>query len=58
MKRLLYTFLFAIGVTGLVTAQESVIPNPDPNAPDMKFESEVIDFGLVEYDANGIREFK
>lgn len=39
-------------------AQESVIPNPDPNAADIKFESEVIDFGTIEWDANGLREFK
>ncbi len=48
----------AFGLTLAVNAQESVIPNPDPNAPEMKFESEVIDFGVVDYDANGVREFK
>lgn len=30
----------------------------DPNAPDIKFETEVLDYGTVDYDANGIREFK
>jgi len=39
-------------------AQESVVPNTDPNAPEIKFDSEVIDFGTVDYDANGLREFK
>lgn len=58
MKKLLYSLFLAIGLSFASNAQESVIPNPDPNAPDMKFESEVIDFGTVEYDANGIREFK
>lgn len=39
-------------------AQESVVPNTDPNAPEIKFDSEVIDYGTIDYDANGIREFK
>ncbi|MFO0357124.1 MAG: DUF1573 domain-containing protein [Sphingobacteriaceae bacterium] len=58
MKKLLYSLFLAIGLYFASNAQDSVIPNPDPNAPDMKFETEVIDFGTVEYDANGIREFK
>lgn len=41
-----------------LNAQESVIPSMDPNAPEMKFETEVIDYGMVDYDANGLREFK
>ncbi len=41
-----------------VGAQESVVPNLDPNAPDIKFESDVLDYGTVDYDSNGIREFK
>ncbi len=39
-------------------AQESVVPDNDPNAPEIKVENEVLDYGTVEYDANGIREFK
>ena len=31
---------------------------PDPNAPVMVFESEVLDYGTVEYDGDGTREFK
>lgn len=58
MKKLLFGLFLALGLSFASNAQESVTPNPDPNAPDMKFESEVIDFGTVEYDANGIREFK
>ena len=34
------------------------MPNMDPNAPDIKFETELLDYGVVEYDANGLREFK
>ncbi|MBK7818263.1 MAG: DUF1573 domain-containing protein [Sphingobacteriaceae bacterium] len=58
MKHLLYSLFLVAGLALNTSAQESVIPNPDPNAPDMKFESETIDFGSVEWDANGIREFK
>ena len=39
-------------------AQESVVPNTDPNAPEIKVENEVLDYGTVEFDANGVREFK
>lgn len=58
MKKILYSLLLVLGFTITGMSQESVIPNPDPNAPDMKFESEVIDFGTLDYDANGVREFK
>ena len=49
-------FFLALGLTS--KAQESVVPNVDPNAPEIKFESEVIDYGVIDYDANGVREFK
>lgn len=60
MNKLVYSLFLVIGMafSGALSAQDSVIPNPDPNAPDMKFETEVIDFGSIEFDANGIREFK
>lgn len=58
MKKIVYSLLLLFGFTISLIAQESVIPNPDPNAPDMKFESEVIDYGTIDYDANGVREFK
>jgi hypothetical protein len=49
-------FFFIIGLKCF--AQETVVPKLDPNAPDFKFETELIDFGKVAYDANGLREFK
>jgi len=58
MKHFLYSLFLVAGLALSISAQESVIPNPDPNAPDMKFESETIDFGSLEWDANGVREFK
>jgi hypothetical protein len=56
MKKLLFISTFVLSL--VFFAQESVVPNLDPNAPDIKFETEVIDYGVVEYDANGVREFK
>ena len=43
---------------GFANAQESSVPSVDPNAPEMKFETEVLDYGTVKFDANGVREFK
>ncbi len=39
-------------------AQESVVPNTDPNAPEIKVENEVLDYGTVEFDANGLSKTK
>jgi hypothetical protein len=58
MKKLFSLLIVLFGLSLASNAQESVIPNPDPNAADIKFESEVIDFGTIDYDANGLREFK
>ncbi|MBS1652320.1 MAG: DUF1573 domain-containing protein [Bacteroidetes bacterium] len=58
MKKILLALLFVIGTLGVIRSQDSATPNPDPNAPDMKFDSEVIDFGTIDWDANGVREFK
>ncbi len=30
----------------------------DPNAPEIKVENEVLDYGTIDFDANGVREFK
>lgn len=55
-----FTAILALLVAFIFTgkAQESVVPNADPNAPEIKFENEVLDYGTVDYDANGVREFK
>lgn len=51
MKKLLLTLAFA--ATGLwATAQET-----NPNAPEITFEKETIDYGTIEKGANGEREF-
>ena len=43
-----------------VNAQEQAAPAApaNPNAADMVFETEVIDYGTIEHNANGEREFK
>lgn len=58
MKQLLYSLFFVAGLALTTSAQDTATPSTDPNAPDMKFETETIDFGSVEWDGNGIREFK
>lgn len=59
MKKFLSILIAILGLNLSLGAQsESVIPNMDPNAPDIKFETEVLDYGLIEYDSNGFREFK
>lgn len=58
MKKIIALIVAFLGINFGIKAQESVIPSMDPNAPEMKFETEVIDYGVVEYDANGLREFK
>ena len=49
-------FLLCIGFNSY--SQESSVPSNDPNAPELKFDSDVLDYGTIDYDANGIREFK
>jgi len=56
MKKFLSILILLIGY--LTNAQISVVPNADPNAADIKFESELLDFGTIDWDANGLREFK
>lgn len=60
MKKLIAAVALFLGVGFSAQAQEggSVVPNIDPNAPEMKFETEVLDYGTVKFDANGVREFK
>jgi hypothetical protein len=60
MKKIFAAVALFLGLGFTATAQEggSVVPSIDPNAPEMKFETEVVDFGTVKFDANGVREFK
>lgn len=38
--------------------EETSTPSMNPNAPKFKFESEEVDYGNIEYDSDGNREFK
>lgn len=58
MKKIATLFALFIALVFTGKAQESVVPNNDPNAPEIKIENEILDYGTVDYDANGIREFK
>jgi hypothetical protein len=60
MKKIFAAVALFLGLGFTAIAQEggSVVPSIDPNAPEMKFETEVVDFGTVKFDANGVREFK
>jgi hypothetical protein len=58
MKKVLSTIALFFGIGFSAIAQESIVPNIDPNAPVLQFENEVIDYGNVKFDGNGVREFK
>lgn len=58
MKKILLAITLILGL-GMIGKAQVVPAEPmDPNAPEMKFETEVLDYGTVKYDANGVREFK
>lgn len=51
--------MMMVSVAITAKAQEVVTPDPmNPNAPVMTFESEVIDYGTIEYGSDGVRVFK
>ena len=58
MKKIFLFVLLSFCFSVRFFSQESVIPSIDPNAPDLKFETELLDYGTIDYDANGLREFK
>jgi hypothetical protein len=58
MKKIISTLALVLLIGTGVKAQEIATAPPDPNASEIKFETEVIDYGMLEYDANTMREFK
>ncbi|HWY36120.1 MAG TPA: DUF1573 domain-containing protein [Nitrosopumilaceae archaeon] len=58
MKKALLTIsvFCCLVITG--KAQEVTTPNIDPNAPELKFDQETIDYGVIDYDGNTLREYK
>lgn len=58
MKKILAAAALFLGLVASAQEGGSVVPSIDPNAPEIKFETEVLDYGTVKFDANGVREFK
>lgn len=58
MKKLFLALGLSMFFAFAGNAQEVTTPNIDPNAPEIKFDQEVIDYGTMEFDANTLREFK
>ena len=59
MKKVILSIGLMLCVAVGANAQEAVTPNPvNPNAPKFKFEVETMDYGTIEHNANGDREFK
>ena len=56
MKKAILSFGLIVCTILAVSAQETKIENP--NAPEITFESETIDYGKIEQGADGVREFK
>lgn len=58
MKKIIAAIALLAGMTFTSKAQEVTTPNIDPNAPEVKFDTEIIDYATLDYDANTTREFK
>ena len=59
MKKTILSIGLMLCVAIGAKAQETTTPNPvNPNAPKFKFESELVDYGTIEHNADGNREFK
>jgi len=58
LPKFLVTLVMLVGIAITGHAQESVTVNPDPNAAEIAFDTEVIDFGTVEYGADITKEFR
>ena len=56
MKNAILTFAMLVFTAFGVSAQEATPANP--NAPEISFESDVVDYGTIEHNADGNREFK
>jgi hypothetical protein len=59
MKKVMFTLaLTVLAAIGSKAQTTTTTTQDNPNAPDMTFESEVIDYGTIEYNSDGTREFK
>ncbi|HEY6160770.1 MAG TPA: DUF1573 domain-containing protein [Bacteroidia bacterium] len=59
MKKVMFTIALTVfAVIGSKAQNAPTNTQDNPNAPEMTFESEVIDYGTVDYNSDGTREFK
>lgn len=58
MKKALLSLSFLAFTAFSTMAQTEAIQVENPNAPEIVFETEVINYGNIEKGANGVREFK
>lgn len=61
MKKVILSlgFMLSMALVGRIQAQGTTTADPtNPNAADIVFETEVIDYGTIEHNADGNREFK
>lgn len=69
MKKFMTTMVLATAVFAVSAQTNTTTPSPsttttttttsdNPNAPEITFETIVIDYGTIEYNSNGDREFK
>jgi hypothetical protein len=58
MKKIILTLSIAFGSYFVSYAQYAPQPAANPNAAEIAFDTEVIDYGTIEHNADGNREFK
>lgn len=58
MKKILLSLGFAAFTIFAVNAQTEAVTVENPNAPEIEFETETINYGEIEKGADGVREFK
>ena len=67
MKKVILSLALLVSISIMTNAQSSTTKQPapsvtadptNPNAPDIVFESELVDYGTIEHNADGNREFK
>lgn len=58
MKKIILTFSLLITILIAINAQNPTISPDNPNAPEIKFENLIHDYGTINQDANGDCEFK
>jgi hypothetical protein len=58
MKKAILTLSIAFATAFGAFAQDNTAAPANPNAPEISFDSEVIDYGTIEHNADGNRQFK